>query len=217
MLRFAPQAVSLEAYDLLAEVDVFMARGLSTETIFIELLAPAARYLGEQWTADRLDFLDVTMGLWRLQEVLREVAARTAPHPAPGSGRRILFSPMPGDQHTFGTAMIDECFSRAGWNSSLLIDPSRALILSNVAGTEYDIVGLTVSCDCHIGQLKSLIVAIRNVSRNPNVRVMLGGRLLTEDPGLASLAGADATAATALGALELAEQLVAAPFNAAFA
>jgi methanogenic corrinoid protein MtbC1 len=214
---FAPLAISLEAYELLAEVDTYLARGFSAETIFVELLAPAARRLGEDWTADRLDFLDVTMGLWRLQEVLREVAARTAPAAVPGFSRRVLFSPFPGDQHGFGAAMIDECFTRAGWSSNLLVEPTRPLLLSTVAGTDYDLVGLTVSCDCHIGQLTSLIVAIRNVSRNSNVRVMLGGRLLIEDPGIAQRAGADGTAASAIDALDIAERLVAAPLNAAYA
>lgn len=214
---FAPLATSLDAHELLAEVDKFLARGFSEEAIFIELLAPAARLLGEEWTADRLDFLDVTMALWRLREVLREVAARAPPGPYPAPGRRVLFAPLPGDQHGFGTAIIDECFTRAGWSSTLLIEPSRTSLLAAVAGAEYELVGLTVTCDCHIAPLASLIVAIRNVSRNPNVRVMLGGRLLIEDPDLARRAGADGTASTALDALELAERLVAAPLNAAYA
>lgn len=214
---FAPLAVSLEAFDLLAEVDGFLARGFTAETIFVELLAPAARQLGEEWTADRLDFLDVTMALWRLQEVLREIASRSSPAISAGTNRRVLFSPLPGDQHAFGTAMIDECFTRAGWHSTLLVEPSRASLLSSLAGAEYDMVGLTVTCDCHIGQLTSLIVAMRNVSRNPNVRVMLGGRLLIDNPDLADQAGADAIALTALDALDLAERLVAAPLNAAYA
>lgn len=214
---FAPLAITLDACALLAEVDTYLERGLSADTIFVELLAPAARHLGDEWTADRLDFLDVTMGLWRLQEVLREVAARTAPALTMGAARRVLFAPIPGDQHSFGPAMIDECFTRAGWCSNLLVDASRAQLLSAVSSTHYDLVGLTVSCDCHIGQLTSLIVAIRNVSRNTNVRVMLGGRLLIEDPDLARRAGADGTAASALDALDLAEQLVGVPLNAAYA
>ncbi|UUR07958.1 cobalamin B12-binding domain-containing protein [Sphingomonas glaciei] len=214
---FAPLAISLEAHDLLAEVDIYLARGYSAERIFVELLAPVARRLGDDWTADRIDFLDVTMALWRLQEVLREVAARTPPGPGSVTSRRVLFSPLPGDQHAFGAAMIDECFTRAGWSSNLLIEPSRGSLLAAVAAAEYDLVGLTVTCDCHIGPLTALIVAIRNVSRNSNVRVMLGGRLLIEDPGLADRAGADATAATAVDALDIAERLVMEPLNAAYA
>lgn len=214
---FAPLAVSLEAYELLAEVDTYLVRGFSTERVFVELLAPAARYLGAEWTADRLDFLDVTMALWRLQEVLREVAARSGRNIVPSLSRRVLFSPFPGDQHSFGAAMIDECFTRAGWNSDLLIEPTRPSLLARVAGAHYDIIGLTVSCDCHIAPLSSLIVAVRNVSRNPHLQVMLGGRVLIEDPDLAQRAGADGTAATAIDALALAERLTASSLIAAFA
>ncbi|NJC05537.1 methanogenic corrinoid protein MtbC1 [Sphingomonas kaistensis] len=214
---FAPLAISLEAHDLLAEVDIYLARGYGAERIFVELLAPVARRLGDEWTADRIDFLDVTMALWRLQEVLREVAARAPAGPGPGTSRRVLFAPIPGDQHSFGTAMIDECFTRAGWNSNLLIEPTRGSLLAAVAAAEYDLVGLTLTNDCHIGPLTALIVAIRNVSRNSNVRVMLGGRVLIEDPGLADRAGADATALTAVDALDIAERLVTEPLNAAYA
>lgn len=214
---FAPLAVRLEAHDLLAEVEIFMRRGLSVERVFVELLAPAARYLGEEWTADRLDFLDVTMALWRLQEVLREIAARSPSELCFRQQRSVLFSPFPGDQHSFGAAMIDECFTRAGWSSDLMIEPSRGSLLGRVANRSYDLVGLTVSCDCHIAQLPSLIVAVRNVSRNSDVRLILGGRVLVEDPDLANRAGADGTAGTALEALDLADRLLPATLSAAFA
>ncbi|GLR47758.1 cobalamin B12-binding domain-containing protein [Sphingomonas astaxanthinifaciens] len=207
---FAPLAVTLEAHELLAEVEAFARRGLSVERIFIELLAPAARWLGDEWTEDRIDFLDVTMGLWRLQEVLRELAAR---YPSCGLGpcspRSALFAPVPGDQHSFGAAMIDECFSRAGWDTELLLSPTRTSLLEEISTRHFDVVGLTVSNDCHIGPLSSLVTAVRNVSRNPNICIMLGGRVLTADPGLAERAGADATAATAIDALAIADRLIA--------
>ena len=132
---FAPLAVTLEAHELLAEVEAFARRGLSVERIFIEVLAPAARWLGEEWTEDRIDFLDVTMGLWRLQEVLRELAAR---YPSCGfdrsAPRSALFAPMPGDQHSFGASMIDECFARAGWDTELLLSPTRTSLLEEQIG-----------------------------------------------------------------------------------
>lgn len=206
--NFATLAVRLEAHDLLAEVEAIMRRGLGVERIFVELLAPSARLLGEDWTADRLDFLDVTMALWRLQEVLREIGARTPTDIRQGSIRSALFSPFPGDQHGFGAAMIEETFARAGWDTELLLEPTRTRLLSRVADTCYDLVGLTVTCDYHIAPLPSLIIAVRNVSKNPNIRLMLGGRLLIEDPALAGRVGADGTAATAIDALETADRLL---------
>jgi len=216
--RIAALALHVEAHALLSEVESFLRRGLTAEQIFVRLLAPAARHLGEQWKQDRLDFVDVTMGLWRLQEVLRELAARTPPiiHGL-RDPRSALFSPFPGEQHSFGTAMIDECFARAGWKTQLMIDPGRGELLARVANQSFDLIGLTVSCDSHIGALSPLIVAVRNVSKNPDLCVMLGGRVLIENPHLADMVGADGTAATALDALDVAEQLVAIPLQAAIA
>jgi methanogenic corrinoid protein MtbC1 len=215
---FAPLAVTLEAHELLAEVEAFARRGLSVERIFIEVLAPAARWLGDEWAEDRIDFLDVTMGLWRLQEVLREIAAR---YPASGmeggTSRSALFAPFPGDQHSFGASMIDECFARAGWSTELLLTPSRATLLARVSAQHFDLIGLTVSNDSHIAPLPSLVTAVRNVSRNPNICLMLGGRVLTENPDLAIRVGADATAATATDALATADRLLATPLHVATA
>ena len=70
--RFAILPLRLEAAGLLEEVDSFIAEGTSVETICLDLLAPAARILGEMWDRDECDFIDVRLGLWRLQEVMRE-------------------------------------------------------------------------------------------------------------------------------------------------
>jgi len=60
---FALLPLRLEASSLIAEVDAFLAEGISVDAIFVDLLAPAARKLGEMWDADECDFIDVTMGL----------------------------------------------------------------------------------------------------------------------------------------------------------
>lgn len=207
--RFAMLPLRLEAANLLAEVDGFITSGASVETICLDLLAPAARRLGEMWEADECDFLDVTMGLWRLQEVMREVSARVPvdlsetalPHSA-------LFSPMPGDHHNFGTLMIEEVFARGGWRSEALIKPERRELLDRLARQPFDVLGLTLSRDCPSAALGNLIKAVRNVSANPHIFVLVGGRMINQNPDIAKEVGADGTAADALGALEFANALV---------
>jgi methanogenic corrinoid protein MtbC1 len=49
---------------------------------------------------------------------------------------------------------------------------------------------------------------VRNVSANPHIIVLVGGRMINENPGLAMEVGADGTGADALAALELANSLV---------
>ncbi|WP_435418729.1 cobalamin-dependent protein [Parerythrobacter aurantius] len=215
---FAEMTIAGEAATLLDFIDDCLTRGSSVEHIYVDLLAPAARKLGVMWEDDQRDFLDVTMGLWRIQEVLRELGHRVPQAQLRGHGpRTALFSTMPGDQHSLGTLMISECFERAGWYAEPLIEPTTSDLLSKLAGRHYDLVGLTASNDCPTAALSSLVSSIRSVSSNPGIRVMVGGRLINEQPDLASACGADATAADALAALEIANMLVpavAAPFSA---
>jgi methanogenic corrinoid protein MtbC1 len=207
--RFAMLPLRLEAASLLTEVDAFIANGASVETICLDLLAPAARKLGEMWERDECDFLDVTMGLWRLQEVMREVAARA---PVDFAGLALpysaLFSPMPGDHHNFGTLMIEEVFARGGWRSEALVKPERRELLDRLARQPFDLLGLTLARDCPSAALSNLIKAVRNVSANPNIIVLVGGRMINENPGIAVEVGADGTGADALATLELANTLV---------
>lgn len=214
--RFAALPLRLEAAGLLEQVDRLIARGVSVEAICVDLLAPAARCLGEMWDRDECDFIDVTMGLWRLQEVMREISARSPAgcRPAP-EPRSALFCPMPGDMHNFGALMIEEVFARAGWQSEVLVKTERRDLLERLSRTPFDVVGLTLTRDCPSAALGNLIKAIRGASANPHVAVIVGGRVVNLNPAIVEEAGADGTGSDALGALELAERLVqAAPVKA---
>lgn len=206
---FAPLALEVEADELFDHVEGIRCRGVPVDVLLIDLLAPAARLLGEYWEEDRCDFLEVTVGLWRLQEVLHRVSERAPAACWPKVGRAALFASMPGDQHCFGTVVIDEVFAREGWETVRLCDAGMSELLARVANERFDLVGLTVSCDCHIERLPSVIGALRSVSRNPRVRVMVGGRLFAADAGLALRVGADGTATDAKKAVRLAANLLA--------
>lgn len=207
--EFTRLSVSGEAHALLDFVDHCLATGSSVETIYVELLAPAARKLGEYWEEDSEDFVGVTMGLWRIQEILRELTLRIPPKSRPGHGQRsALFSMMPGEQHSFGTLMVAECFQRAGWDTDVIIEPTQSELTGKFANRHYDLIGLTVSCDCSTAALGSMVKTIKAVSSNPHIRIMLGGRVINEQPVLVDECGADATAIDATSAVALADNLV---------
>ena len=205
---FAMLALERDAGALLVELEKMMTRGMTVEDVLVDVLAPTARRLGTMWEDDYCDFVDVTMGLWRLQEVVRELSSRSPIlRAAAFNARTALFAPMPGD-HSFGTIIVEEVFRRNGWVTTMIPDASRALLLADIGDNAYDLVGLTVSCDSHIARLQSLIVAMRAVSKNPRVCVMLGGRVLMNDPQLCNHVGADGTAVDAQQALEVAGRLI---------
>ncbi|NJK90043.1 MAG: cobalamin B12-binding domain-containing protein [Myxococcales bacterium] len=85
--------------------------------IFLDLLAPVARLLGDLWLIDLCTFTDVTIGLSRLQQLVRELApAFEDGHDLRGFGHRALLAPAPGEQHTFGMHLVEEFLRRAGWD-----------------------------------------------------------------------------------------------------
>lgn len=209
MQAFADLPLELEAANLTEVVDLYLAQGVSVTSVYLDLLAPAARRLGELWESDACDFVDVTMGLWRLQEVMRDIASRFPPEMRFGAAaRRALFAPVPGDDHNFGALMIEEIFARAGWQSEVLPRPKRRELLDIVSRKPLDLVGLTVSKDCPSSSLSSLIKAVRSVAINPQMVVLIGGNTIVQNPHLVAEIGADGTGKDARGALELAERLV---------
>jgi methanogenic corrinoid protein MtbC1 len=115
---------------------------------------------------------------------------------------------MPGDQHSFGVLMVEEVFSRAGWQSEVLLEPTRPELLQMVSSRHYDLVGLTLTCDSPTGAVQELITAVRSLSQHPDIRVLIGGQSVNADPDLVERTGADGAAHDARSALRLGEQLV---------
>lgn len=187
-----------------------MARGTSMKALYLELLAPAARRLGEWWRADLCDFTDVTVGVCRLQQMLRELGpAFYAEGEQREHGRRALLVPVPGEQHTFGLGMVAEFFRRKGWDvRSESLSSSRELV-GIVHAEPFALVGLSVSSDNHLDGLAADIHAIRRKSCNRTIGVMVGGPILNERPELVARMGADATAVDACQAVVQAQNLLA--------
>lgn len=207
--RFAAATLTEEVGPLMSQVETIMLGGVDVETVYLDLLAPAARQLGSWWDQDACDFVDVTMGLWRLQEIVHALSA-LVPGAAviPGAERRALFSPAPGEQHGLGALIVEEFFRRAGWQtwSAPALDDHELVALA--AGRSFDLIGLTVSVERHVAPLARTIAQVRRASRNPQVLILVGGRVFTDNPQLAVEIGADGTAADGQLAVQLAETLL---------
>lgn len=206
---FAAATLTEEVGPLLARVESLMAGGVTVETIYLHLLAPAARRLGAWWDEDACDFVDVTMGLWRCQEIVHALSA-LIPGAAPvaGAERRALFAPAPGEQHGLGALIVEEFFRRDGWQTWSVPALDADELVALVAGRAFDIVGLTVSVERHVEPLRRSIAALRKASRNPDIIVLVGGRVFTERPELAAEISADGTAADGALAVALADRLL---------
>jgi len=179
----------------LALVRSLASSGVSLEAIYLDLLSPAARKAGEMWEADLCSFTDVTIGLWRLQEVMHEVGMANAIPPRTAEPpHRVLLRQTPGEQHSFGLNMVAEFFRRAGWQVHDDSTEAGTDPVANVRGRWFDVVGLSLSGERHLDALAITIHAIRKASRNRGVGIMVGGPWFIEHPDWVARVGADTTA-----------------------
>jgi MerR family transcriptional regulator, light-induced transcriptional regulator len=177
-----------------ALVQQLRERGVGVASLYLDLLTPAARELGVLWEEDRVDFATVTVGLGRLQVLLRQLSpdfGSEIEHPR--HGRRVLLTQPDSEQHMFGLSMVAEFFRRDGWD-----------VLGGVAGVGidatawarrdwFDVVGFSIGSEVSLPWLRDTIAQVRKVSRNRALVVLVGGPIFSLHPQWASDIGADAT------------------------
>ncbi|MFM1987382.1 MAG: hypothetical protein RJA99_339 [Pseudomonadota bacterium] len=192
-------------------VGALRERGVGLGEVYLDLVAASARRLGVLWENDECDFAQVTLSLWRLQNLVFDLSPQLpeAWNPRPGGTRRALLAAAPGSQHTLGLLVVAEFFRRAGWD--VWSDPcaSEGDLAALVRSEWFDLVGLSVGMDGHVQALGSVILALRRASRNPQVGVMVGGPILANRPQVVAEVGADFTATDARQAVERADAFVA--------
>jgi methanogenic corrinoid protein MtbC1 len=190
-------------------IDALRGDGVSIEHLYLRLLGPVARRLGELWDADRIDFTQVTLGVGRLQLLLRRLSPDFLDEMAPVQrGRRILLLPVAGEQHSFGLIMVAEFFRRGGWEVTCDLGISARDVDALVREQPFALVGFSLGSAARLDALAAQIRATRRASMNRSVGVMVGGNVFEEHPDFVARIGADATAADGRQALARAEDML---------
>lgn len=208
--QFAALVLRGRPGEALAYVQGLQTLGVTSETIFLDVLAPAARIFGEMWESERTDFVEVTVALRRLQNLAHELTPGHADPAAepPKAGRRILLLAFPGEQHVFGAQLVGELLRRSGWDVWDAPGASNKDIIALVSREWFAVVGLSLSAPDKVDVLAGLVHQIRRSSLNRDVRVMVGGKPFEDQPGRVALVGADATAQDARDAVLQAQRML---------
>ncbi len=196
--------------DVLANfVEKLQSRGIGTERLYAELLAPAARLLSDLWDQDEISATEVTIGLGRLQHVARGLESDSAYNgDNDPSARSCLFSPRPGEQQTFGFYMIEESFRWSGWRTWIETAATDAEMVADVRCRWFDLFCLSVSRSANLQDVTKTIEGVRRASRNRRIYVLVSGRPFVERPDLVASVGADAVASSGQEALRIADKAV---------
>ncbi|MBB5045619.1 methanogenic corrinoid protein MtbC1 [Rhodopseudomonas rhenobacensis] len=228
-------AVSREAHPRAAELarlllapqpdDAFrlIDRSLATEKtpaqLFTALFEPAARHLGDLWSADDCSEFEVTIALCHLQSAMRRISVdRMAPPVASAAPLAVLVAPQPGEPHLFCAALNGELLRQAGWATSCEFPDCDLALKDLVARTWFDAIDLSLSPALRrehwLPRLAETVRQTRRASRNPAITIVVSGRVFAERPEIGEQIGADAACESAAQIEALIQRLVLARYAA---
>lgn len=192
-----PLLIAADAGPAFALIEAAPARYHSLGTLAMALLEPAARCLGDLWQSDDCSDVEVTLGLIRLQAIAREFGNGTEPLFAQ-QPPVVLVTPQPGEPHMLGAALDAEMLWHAGWEPLVDFPASSAALGSLVANTWFDVLDLSLSSSFarahRFGELERTITSARAASLNPDLVVVVSGRIFAEQPDAAAGSHLDADA-----------------------
>ncbi len=169
-----------------------------------ELLAPAARLVGEYWRMDICDFMQVTVVMTRIQRLFWRLATE---YPAVGAvrpGRTALLAPTPGEQHSFGLSIVEDALRRDGWHVDCCGCGDGPDLFRLAESGHYALVGLSLSGSALLPELASAIARLKSSMRNKSATILVGGPIFVDKPELALEVGADSLALNARHAVAIA-------------
>jgi methanogenic corrinoid protein MtbC1 len=210
VIRFAQMTQELKGEELQRLVLSLIENGATAHTILLDLFAPAARLLGESWVSDEIDFVSVTIGLSRIQQLVHDVIA-AAPPPSEAQIRlKALIVPAPGEQHSLGAVIVGHVFRTSGW----IVDGGLSLTLAELEGMmkqdDYAVLGFSLASEIHVANVASTIRHVRKLNPKRELAVIVGGNLAACRPELCAELGADLLTTDVAAAIEFGNDFAAA-------
>lgn len=150
-----------------------------------------ARRLGSAWETDSLSFANVTMGVARLQAILREIGTAWAADRGGDAGGAMVLLVLPqGEQHTLGAMVLAGRLRRMGVSVAMKIAPAPIDLAHYVAERAFDGALVSIACNDRLETCRKLVKTLKESSKGA-LKVAVGGAILDVDEDVRRLTGAD--------------------------
>lgn len=184
-------ALSANAATNMTARAIALDAGISAEELADRFIPIVARTLGVQWCEDEIGFGEVTIGVSRLQAMLRDLGPEwNADQDAHPDASTILLVVPENTFHTLGALVVSGQLRRKGLSVRLLLGGTVENIGAMMAETGFDAVFLSAVYGESLEILRKIIDSIHAVS-NQVPPVVIGGTLLEIESDVASRTGAD--------------------------
>jgi methylmalonyl-CoA mutase cobalamin-binding subunit len=186
--------------ELLAEVKRARITLAALADIYIPL---AARRMGEAWHDDQMSWLDVSIGVGRLQSLLREIGTAWVADQAGDTGHgTVMFIVPDREQHTLGPMVATGQLRRYGVSVCLRIAPTINEMRSLMVARRFDGVMISVSTRDKLESVAKTVHILRSMVTEP-VPIIVGGAVMTKAEEIISITGADFSSNDIGAALEV--------------
>lgn len=179
------------------------AAGFGTAEICDSVIPAAARRFGDRWLDDTMSFAGVTIGVSRLQALLRGLEAEIADAPEPNARHIAVVVPQ-GCQHTLGALALSGMLRRQGQVARLFLCEPNDDVVHQAARFRPDLVMISAGSGSILKLASETISCLRkNLARG--TPIVIGGPAVLRHPDLVRDVGADLATDLVSEALALAD------------
>lgn len=163
----------------------------------------AARRLGQFWHDDQIPWMDVSIGVGRMQSLLREIGSAWVADQAGDTGHGTVMLIVPDrEQHTLGPMVAMSQMRRYGVSVCLRIAPSFNELRNLMATRQFDGILISVSTKDKLDEVRRTTHFLKTVM-NKRCPIIVGGAVMSKVEDPASLTGADFSSNDIGAALEV--------------
>jgi len=185
--------------DLLRELKRARVSAAALADIYIP---EAARRMGDAWQNDQMSWLDVSVGVGRMQSLLREIGMAWVADQAGDTGHGTVLLVVPDrEQHTLGPMVAMGQLRRFGVSVCLRIAPSHNELRSLLAARQFDGVLISIATKDKLESVAKTVQFMKSVASKP-LPIVVGGAVTPNVEDLAACTGADLASNDICAALE---------------
>lgn len=193
MARLHSAVLASGPQTLRALVKELVGGGVRAVDLADHYIPEIARALGERWCVDETSFADVTIGVSRLQGILRSLGPQWAPGYNAHYGHASVLLVVPQDvHHTLGVIVLGGQLRRKGYAVRLLLGGTAKDVVDCLSEAKYDSVFISSSRGETLESLRKIVDAVKSSIKIPPP-IVVGGSILEVETveTLTALTGAD--------------------------
>jgi len=182
-------------------------KGMPVQEIYLSVFQTSLYEIGRLWQINEISIAQEHFFTAATQMIMSQLYPFI--FSVERNGHKMVAASVDSNMHDIGIRMIVDFFEMNGWDTYYLgANTPHQAILEAVQSYSPDLVAISATISRQVPQVAQAIVKIKSLPGRKKIRVIVGGAPFNAAPQLWKQINADGFAASADGAVELANQLM---------